>query len=298
MKILLSLIITFIAFNMSLSSQEIQADVTMNVEMLEADKRINVSTMEQDIERYINSTKYTDIDWEGEKIPVDITIALSGGYNNRYDARVFFASKRYIYGQDKGTSIVMKLADDKWSFEYAQGAYFDFNTNRYNEVSSFLDFYMLMIIGADMDTYATLGGNAAFNTAKRIAGVGSTASVPGFDPYLKPGEFTKYALVSEFTDLRYEALRILFFEYYVDGLDLMSEDKATALANLRNVITQIVNFKKEKMVGPSVMLQMFTDTKANELAATFEGYEDKTVFKDLKYIDPSNTTIYERHEGK
>jgi hypothetical protein len=298
MKKLILLPILLLLFSSVAISQEIQATVTVNVEQLDPDKRINVSTMKDDLERYINTTKFTDEQWEGGRIPVDISIALSGGHNNRYGAKVFIASKRYIYGQEDGTSVVMKIADDKWSFEYAQGAYFDYNTNRYNEFSSLIDFYMLLAIGFDMDTYATLGGNPAFNIARRLAGVATTANIPGYDTYIQPGEFTKYALVSELTDLRYEDLRVHFFEYYVDGLDMMAENKEKGMENLRKVIANIATFKKEKMVGPSTLLQVFMESKAFELGATFKGYKDQTVFKDLKYIDPSNTTIYERYEGE
>ena len=157
---------------------------------------------------------------------------------------------------------------------------------------------MLTVIGFDMDTYETLGGNSAFNIARRIAGIASTEDIPGFKTFIQPGEFTKYALISELTDLRYEDLRILFFEYYVDGLDMMAEDKDKGLENLRKIIGDIVDYKQNKMTGPSVLLQVFTDSKAFELGATFEGYKDQSVFKDLKYIDPSNTTLYERHENK
>lgn len=295
-KLLFTLV--FLVFGMNIFAQEIEADVTVNVEMLDQDKRISVSTMENDLERYINSTRFTDIEWEGKKIPVDISIALTGGYNNRYNAKLFIASKRYLYGQEEGTSVVLKIADNEWSFEYAQGAYFDYNTTRYNEFSSLIDFYMLTVIGFDMDTYETLGGNSAFNIARRIAGIASTEDIPGFKTFIQPGEFTKYALISELTDLRYEDLRILFFEYYVDGLDMMVEDKDKGLENLRKIIGDIVDYKQNKMTGPSVLLQVFTDSKAFELGATFEGYKDQSVFKDLKYIDPSNTTLYERHENK
>lgn len=295
-KLLFTLV--FLVFGMNIFAQEIEADVTVNVEMLDQDKRISVSTMENDLERYINSTRFTDIEWEGKKIPVDISIALTGGYNNRYNAKLFIASKRYLYGQEEGTSVVLKIADNEWSFEYAQGAYFDYNTTRYNEFSSLIDFYMLTVIGFDMDTYETLGGNSAFNIARRIAGIASTEDIPGFKTFIQPGEFTKYALISELTDLRYEDLRILFFEYYVDGLDMMAEDKDKGLENLRKIIGDIVDYKQNKMTGPSVLLQVFTDSKAFELGATFDGYKDQSVFNDLKYIDPSNTTLYERHENK
>lgn len=298
MRKLILIPILFLIFSTIIYSQEIEATVTVNVEQLDADKRINVSTMKADLERYINTTKFTDIDWEGGRIPVDISIALSGGYNNRYNAKVFIASKRYIKGQEEGTSVEMKIADDKWSFEYARGAYFDYNTNRYNEFSSFVDFYMLLAIGFDLDTYATLGGTPAYNIARRLAGVAATANIPGFDTYIEPGEFTKYALISELTDLRYEDLRVLFFEYYVDGLDMMAENKEKGMENLRNTIADIARFKKEKMVGPSTLLQAFMNSKAFELGATFQGYKDQTVFKDLKYIDPSNTTIYERYDDE
>lgn len=297
MKNLFLLTLTFIVLSTIVYSQEIQATVTVNVEQLDQDKRINVSTMKSDLERYINTTQYTDQEWEGSRIPVDISIVLSGGYNNKYDAKIFIVSKRYIRGQEDGTSVVMKVADDKWSFEYAQGAFFDYNTNRYNQFSSLIDFYMLVAIGFDMDTYATLGGNPAFNIARRLAGVAATANIPGFDTYIQPGEFTKYALISELTDLRYEPLRINFFEYYVDGLDNMVENKEKGMENLRKTIADIAYFKKEKMVGPSTLLQVFMESKALELGATFKGYKDQTVFKDLKYIDPSNTTIYERYEN-
>lgn len=298
MRTIFLITLSFFAFGLNVKAQEIEAHVTVNVQLLDQDKRINVATMEKDLERYINATKYTDVEWEGRKIPVDISIALTGGYNNRYNAKLFIASKRYLSGQEDGTSIVLKMADNDWSFDYAQGAYFNYTTTRYNEFSSLIDFYMLIAIGSDMDTYETLGGNQVFSIARRIAGVASSKDIPGFKTFIQPGEFTKYALISELTDLRYESLRILFFEYYVDGLDMMAENKEKGMENLRKTIADIVEYKQHKMTGPSVLLQAFTDSKANELGATFEGYKDQTVFKDLKYIDPSNTTLYERHEGK
>lgn len=297
MKKIIILTLTFLSLSTIVISQEIKATVTVNVEQLDQDKRINVSTMKSDLERYINTTQYTDQEWEGGRIPVDISIVLSGGYNNKYDAKIFIVSKRYIRGQEDGTSVAMKIADDKWSFEYAQGAFFDYNTNRYNQFSSLIDFYMLVAIGFDMDTYATLGGNPAFSIARRLAGVAASANIPGYDTYIQPGDFTKYALISELTDLRYEDLRIHFFEYYVDGLDNMAENKEKGMENLRKTISDIAEFKKEKMVGPSTLLQVFMESKAFELGATFQGYKDQSVFKDLKYIDPSNTTIYERYEN-
>lgn len=292
-KILLILIALPFFYNTS-SSQELKADVVVNMEQLDAEARINVATMEQDLENYINSNTFTDVDWQGPPIPINIQIVLSGGYNGNYSGRIFVISKRFIYGQDGGTSPTMKIADGDWSFEYSQGAFFSYNPNQFNNFISLIDYYMLIAIGMDLDTYETLGGGEVYQIAKRIVNNGASAGAPGYETFVEPGEFTKYSLVNELTDLRYEPLRILFFEYYVDGLDYMTDNEEEAKKNLRNVIADIATFKRDKMVGPSVLLQAFFDSKAEELETIFKGYEDESVFKDLMYIDPSNTVIYER----
>ena len=295
MKKIIILLIIFLSFPLLLTSQEIEANVIVNMEMLDMEARVHVGNMEDDVRTYLNNQKFSDKDWEGPPIPVDVNIILSSGGGTRYDAKLFIIAKRYIYGQDGGTSINIKFADDQWSFEYQRGAFFTYDRNIFHPFSSILDFYMLLIIGLELDTYTELEGNSAYQTARQILTNGATRGAKGFDTRVEPGAYSKYALVTELLDLRFEALRRLFFEYYVDGLDYMAENETEAKENLRYVIADIADFKKNKMVSSSVILQAFFDSKAHELGTIFKGYEDQTVFKDLMYIDPSNTTIYERY---
>lgn len=122
---LLSLFLVAFVSNYALS-QEIDAEVTVNVEQLDFEARRYISTMEDDVERYLDNEQFYDDEWEGPPIPVSITIYLSGGYNNYYSARLLVISKRYLDGPDdvSGMTVVTKFFEQNWSFEYNRGASF------------------------------------------------------------------------------------------------------------------------------------------------------------------------------
>lgn len=278
----------------NLKAQEIVAKVSVNIEQIPEEYRYLISTLQNDLTNYINNQKFTNINWEGERIPIDINIALSGGSRNKFAAQIFIASKRYIYGQEGGQSVALRLIDKEWKFEYNQGAMLSYNPTRYNEFTSLIDFYMLLIIGFDSDTYEELSGTRMYDNSKQIVSLAATYGVDGWETTTAPGKFTRYSLASELTDLRYEPLRKLIFSYYVDGLDMMAENKEKATDNLAYVIQEMAEFKRNKLSGPSVLFTAFFDAKALELAQIFKGYKKyKSVFANLIYLDPSNTMVYQ-----
>lgn len=295
-KILIILISIFIGISInSVYSQEIKSNVVVNTEKLPFEALTYVSSMASDIQNYINSQKFTDAAWEGEQIPVDITIVLSGGAKNVFSARMIVVSKRRLDGI-KGSepqSVALKIKEEAWTFEYNMGANFTYNTLRYDNVVSMIDFYMLMVIGFDMDTYGELDGSNAFDKAKSIFSLAASQNIDGFKTYAQPGEFTKYNLISELNDMRYQDFRKIIFSYYVDGLDKMYSDRESALKNLESIVARMANYKQNKLVGPSVFMQLFFDTKGQELAFIFNGYPTKEVFKNLMFLDPSNTMLYQ-----
>lgn len=282
----------------SANGQEIEATVSVNMEQIDPEKRINVSSMERDVQTYINNQRFTNIEWEGPKIPVDLTIYLSGGNKNIYTARLFVASRRHLLGEDGGSSVNFRIMDNKWVFDYAQGANLSFNQMRFDDFSSLIDYYMMIVIGLDLDTYGELDGAPAYDLAKQIVILGANKGVDGWSTYASMGEYTRHTLVTDLTDLRYHEFRKIMFSYYNDGLDLMHTDKANALANVANLIDDIANFKEKKMVGPSALFQAFFDAKSRELATLFEGYPDKGVFDKLIYLDPTNAMLYQESSKK
>lgn len=296
MRIVLVLfVMVILTINFSLA-QEIKANVTVNTEQIASENLYYIATMANDVENYINNTKFLDnYEWEGDPIPVEISIVLSGGNNNRFGARMFIASKRMLDGPkgEESWSVELRMVENKWKFEYSQGANFTYNTMRFDPFVSMLDYYMLIVIGFDLDSYGELDGSKAYDKAKLIFSNGVTAGADGFETHSTPGQYTKYNIVSELTDMRYDEFRKLIFSYYVDGLDLMYQEPKRALENLAYVIERMAEFKNKKMSSGSVLLQIFFDTKARELASIFNGYEERKVFNYLMDLDPANTIIYQ-----
>lgn len=296
------IILLILTFNLrtKIFAQEIDANVSVNMEQIPQEYRVSVNTIANDIERYVDSQRFTNIDWEGPKIPVEISIALTGGSRNKYSAQVFIASKRHIADTDGGQSVALRLLDKTWSFEYNMGANFSYSPQRYDPFTTLLDFYMLVVIGFDLDTYNELDGTSVYEQAKLIATMASSYNAEGWQTISKPGEFTRFNFVNELTNFRYEELRKLIASYYNDGLDMMSKNRDQALENLAYIIQEMADFKRNKIVEQSIIIQAFFEAKSFELAEAFKGYKKYPgVFKDLIYLDPSNTSIYQdAAEGK
>jgi len=287
------LIFAILLSTLKVYSQEIEATVSVDVQQVNQEFRINVQSMASDLEKYINNTKFTNGQWEGPKIPVDISIILSGGFNNSFQGRLILTSQLRLNNDDNLRTSVLKLMDAKWSFEYARGAFFSYNALRYDPFITLIDFYMNLVIGADMDCFSELGGSKMYQNARQICLLGFNSNGQGYETFSQPGEFTRYNLVTEIVDLRYEEFRKLLFAFYYDGLDLVVTDKEQGLKNLASVIADMAVYKKEKLTGPSVFLQAFFDAKAREIANALKGYDNEQVFKDLMYLDPSNSTQYQ-----
>jgi hypothetical protein len=276
-------------------AQEIKATVTVNMDQLIFENRNSVSSMESDIRNYINNQKFTNIEWTGDKIPVDISIYLKGGTNDIYSAQLIIISRRILDGptEEPQESPALRIIETNWSFRYSYGASLTYNPLRFDELSSMIDFYMLLVIGFDLDSYNELGGSQAFSIAKDILQLGAAQDVDGWRLFSQPGELTKYNLCTELTDIKYQDLRRLFLEYYLDGLDLIGFKPEEAISNLANVIDRIAYFKDKKISNASVLLQYFFDTKAQEIASIFNGYPDANLWKNLYYLDPGNTQLYD-----
>ncbi len=294
-------LIIITAANFSLKSQEIEATVIVNMEQVAFDYRNQVSSLQNDLEQYINNQRFSDIDWEGDKIPVEIQIVVTGGFKNNFGARMIIVSKRVLDGPnpEPDYSVAMRLIDNSWTFEYSTGANLTYNPLRFDKVSSVIDFYMLMLIGFDMDTYEANGGNQAFTKARNIALQGANASASGFETNTQPGVFNKYNLVNELMDMRYDEFRRLIFAYYVNGMDKLGFDREKAVAEIKNILMDMAEYKRNKIISHSVLLQAFFETKGYEIATIFNGDTDDEFFNNLMFLDPTNTIIYtQAREGK
>jgi len=290
-------IVAMCCVSVTIQAQELDANVVVNMDAIAIDQRQEVQSMANDVRTYLNNQRYTNADWEGERIPVDVSIWLLGRSGNRYSARLAIVSKRLVNNKPGTGAALFRVYDQEWSFEWTFNPTLTFQSTRYDAFTSVLDFYMLLAIGMDMDTYDELGGTEPYKAAQFIAQLGNNQGVNAFRTFYQPGEFTRMALVNELLDLRYTGFRRLLYDYH-DAVDLLDENRVEGQAALRLVIGDLVTFKREKISNRSVIMQAFFDAKHLEIADVFKGAKDNELWSDLRFLDPGNTQLYESARGK
>jgi hypothetical protein len=291
MKKIFSILILVIFSTLASEAQEIKATVNANMDILDIDARNQASDFAYQLENYINSTEFSDLDWEGNPIPVNIGITFRSGGNGSYSAQMYVEARRPL-GKGNTETVFYRGIENDWSFNYNRGGIPTYNTMRFDNLATVVDYYMLLIIGLYVDSYTELGGDQVYGQLRQLVSMGGSKQAPGFQMINKPGEFTKYNVASELTDPRFNDFRLYMYDYYVSGLDLMAEDKKIAMLNLVDIIYDMADFKQEKLSNNSVLLQLFFDSKAQEMAPMFADYENGEMLDVLRQLDPSNGQLY------
>jgi hypothetical protein len=285
-------------------AQEVIAHVSVNIEQVEPDYRPDVSTLASDLEKYINRTKFTKEtgeDWVGDPVEINFQIILTGGYNSNYSAQMYINSMRAIYGTEEGASTALRLIEKQWSFQYKRGAMLSFDRRRYDDLTTMINYYVLLCIGFDLDTYEEYAGNKVYDLARQVQQLGASNDIAGYETFVDEGTYSKCGLITELTNPRYEGFRKLVTEYYMDGLDMMAEDRETATKNLELIIKDMAFFKKKKLYTHSAIMEIFFLSKSEELISIFKDAENvsKQVWEDLIYLDPTHTQDYQdARDGK
>ncbi|GIV55819.1 MAG: DUF4835 domain-containing protein [Candidatus Kapaibacterium sp.] len=291
-KILLSLVILVLAGHV-LRAQEFEPRVVVDVSMLAPELRQDVSTMQSDVLTYLRQQSFTGKEWQGPKIPIELTIYITGGNlaNRRYTARLLYASRINL---DSGrTSPILKVLDQQWTFPYTLNQQLTFQSLRFDPFSTLIDFYNFIALGLDADSYEYLGGTQYYQRAQELCLLGASNNAPGYSQVVQePGELTRISLVTELLNPRFEPFRKLVFDYHYDGINRFAWAPDSARSAIEAVLAKMLAFKRE-LTQSSYLLRLFFDAKMNELCEVFGGTRNKRVLEILRQLDSSNSSVYE-----
>ncbi len=274
-----------------LRTQELKARVSVLLDALPPEHRYDIATLQQDLEQYLNSQRFGNQDWEGDPIPVEVTIIVTGKTGSWYTARLLFQSARRLLSG--GTTPLLSVIDPEWSFTYSRGTFLTYQPFRYDPLLTPIDFYALLAIGLDVDTYEELGGTSYFQKAHQIAQTAAAQNAPGFASFTEPGQFSRFALAQELLHPRLEPFRRFLFAYHVDGLEQIATNRNHALQTLDSLLTGLLLFRNQLGI-PSLVMQLFFDAKYRELIELFRGWKSPTLLQRLRALDPKHGTDYER----
>jgi len=272
------------------SLAQIEAQVTANLTQITGSARDPLVNFAADIQRYINTNKWTTEDIGNEKIQVSITISVTATSNpTTYDAQVFLGSSRPVYKSQKN-SAMLRLFDDSWEFTYVKNQPLVHDESRFDPLTSFINFYMYLVLGYDFDSYSPpLSGTPYFQKAILVCGQ-AQGSPKGWDRS-SPPTYSKYSFVEELMNSRYEPIREGMFMYNYRGIDYLEVKPDAAYKNIIAFIRTVADFKSSEN-SSSLIIKAFFDAKYQELAEIFRTYQDKSIVQILSSVDPSHESTY------
>ncbi len=286
MKKILALILMLPIF---LSAQELEATVDINVEKLQTINRENLHNFKQSIEDYLNNTKFSGQNWDFDKIQCSFTILFTSAPDEfNYTAQVIVRSLRKVYKSTRNSPMIT-VNDGNWNFRYERNESLYSNPNIFHPITSFLDYYALLIIAMEQESWEKMAGSDLFSKAFAIANLGANSN---FRKGWETGTtYNRFDLVENIQNEKYRTFREAISDYQY-GIDIYENQKAKGQEKIVSLI-KVLDALKTKIDYRSLFVKTFFDAKSGELIDHLKDYPDKSVFKTLKTIDPPRISKYD-----
>ena len=269
------------------------------MDKLQGSVKEQLQNFAQDIQTYISSNKWTNVDIGGEKISCSMTVFfVSASDNNTYTAQLFIGSQRPIFfGKNPSAkkTAMTRIFDDKWEFTYFKNQPLYRNENQFDPLTDMIDYYMYLVLGFDFDSYEPDGGTPYFQKCLTFCNQ-APSSAKGWER--STTTYSKFTLAEELLNPKNQPFREGFFLYHFKGLDLLATKPDVAYKNIINLLQRIAELKKSGNPR-SLLFKNFFETKYGELADLFKNYSDKNVYQLLIAVDPAHQAQYEEaYKGK
>ena len=285
-------VVIFLLISVSIYPQELNCKVIVNYENLPVKNRELLVDFRNVVEGYMNTTRFTDEVWEGDKIDCTLNIFFTSASSDvEYGAQIVVVSQRPVY-QSTMNSPMLTINDGDWSFKYEVGQSMYVNFNVFDPLTSLLDYYGLVIIGFDTDTFEEFGGTPYFKKAFDIVNRASNSSYN--NGWLANNNvYSRWGLVSDLLNEKYAAFRSAIFDYHY-GIDIFAQDKEIGQAKIVELINVLYSLYQQSGIIKSVFVQTFFNAKYGEISDRLKDYHDNTIFNKLKKIDPSHAGRYDQ----
>ena len=283
-------VIVLFLLSINIWGQELEATVQINAEQLQSVYKENLEVFKFQMEEYLNNTKFTNGTWEWPRIKCSFNIFFTAASNEtNYSAQVVINSTRPVEGSEN-RSLMLNIMDNKWSFIYEKNQSLYYEPTDFDPLTSFIDFYSLLIIAMDADSYEPFAGTPFFQEAMRISIMGGST---GYSSSwgTSSSSYNKRGFVEDATNAGFQQFRQDVFDYHYNGLDVFSRDKEATYKAINKLVNNLVKLKKS-INRRSPFITAFFDAKSGEIISYLEDYPDRTIFTKLLKVDPAHTTKY------
>jgi len=249
------------------NAQELNCVVKINAAEIGVSNKQVFVTMQNAIFEYLNNTKWTNITYqEHEKIHCSLTInILDNPATNQYKGSLQLQVSRPVYNATYTTSI-LNFNDNDISFNYEEYQPLVYNENSFDSnLVSILTYYAYTILGFEADTFGFKGGEQFHKLAEGVVNVAQQGGGKGWKKI--DGNNTRYALNENLLSPVYEQFRKTLYEYHLQGLDRMVDDKKGAKESIAKSIIDLQKLYNDR--PNTFLIRVFMDTKSEEIVEIF-----------------------------
>lgn len=264
--------IIFILFS-GLNAQFKEATVTFDDRLLRDDEKSSLFNLKNSMQKFYVDTVWND-EYRDLELKLNIQIIFEGsantGSSESFLIQSLFSNNMDLHFFDKGSQ-----------FSLSQNSSLYYDSIYYDPLSSLLGFYGNIILGAELDTWSSLGGSQHYEKARSIA-VRATAS------NFSRGWEQRLLLINLLTDNA--GLRKLRFSTYLSYELFDNGNIDECLLALQEVIKNLDeifnNYSQENYTN------MFMKYHGPKIGEIMEKLGQKEMILELQDLDPQRMDIY------
>ena len=256
-----------------LKAQFKEATVTFDDRLLRDDEKSSLFNLKNSMQKFYVDTVWND-EYRDLELKLNIQIIFEGsantGSSESFLIQSLFSNNMDLHFFDKGSQ-----------FSLSQNSSLYYDSIYYDPLSSLLGFYGNIILGAELDTWSSLGGSQHYEKARSIA-VRATAS------NFSRGWEQRLLLINLLTDNA--GLRKLRFSTYLSYELFDNGNIDECLLALKEVIKNLDeifnNYSQENYTN------MFMKYHGPKIGEIMEKLGQKEMLLELQDLDPQRMDIY------
>ena len=281
--------------SITISSQELNCQVTVNFDQVSGSNRQVFTTLETAISEFVNQKKWTDKTVKSqERINCAINIIITKRDNNLFEGSIQIQSTRPVFGTSYETPI-LNIRDNDFNFKYNEFDQFIYNPTRFDSnLISTIVFYTYVILGVDADSFALNGGETYLKEAENVTLQAQQSGLAAWSNQV--GVQNRFQMIDNLLSPGLNQFRSVLYTYHRKGLDELTGDAKIAKQNLENTIITLDRLFNKVIGNP--LLRLFFDAKADEIVNLYsDGPNTRSkqrLLAVLQKISPNNSSKWRK----
>ena len=280
----------------SLSAQELQARISINHSQIQGTDVSVFDNLKQTLEQFVNERQWTDLQFQKhERIQCNFNITVTKYVKdeNRFECTALIQANRPVYNSAYTTTLYNNK-DEHFDFVFAQFDQLNYNDETIdNQLTALFAYYAYLIIGLDLDSFATLGGTDVLQKCVYLVNNAQDLGFPGWK--LFEDSRNRFAIINDYMDESMKPFRQLQYDYYRKGLDEMANNAERGRTEITNALDGLKTAHENKPL--SLLPQIWTDYKKDELKNIYNGKgtqkEKERIYDMLMSINASQSNTWD-----